>query len=580
LQVFFKTAGRQESQANGRLAHLDESAVATNRSVNTMIAGAASGNVETCVIRSVDKPTSSQLLITSEFLMPVNPFHKTRCITKAWLVGLVFCLLTPQLVHAQPAEKKIAEKKSGGNDTWQVIYIGKGRVGYTHSTTSTLKRDNRTVFKAINETNMTIKRFGQTLRMSTRTETEETQDGRLISFNHEVRNPPADTTRTVGRVNGKMLELSVTTAGRTKRKTMPWDPAVKSPAWQDRALREKPLRPRGVRTFKTFLPEFNKVTTVKVAADDYQIVKLYDGRSRKRLKVRITQSVLPTLTVRAFLDADGEASKTETDFLGTAMITYTVPREVAMQELAGGELDIAVNTLVRVAKPIRRGHRSRKVVYRITTPDMDSSKVFPTGDTQQVKKVSEDTIELTVTALDIPARSRIKKTKPEYLAPSRFLQSDDRLVIDHANRASAGEFDPGKIAVRMEKHVRDKLSKKNFSTALASAAEVAKNLEGDCTEHAVLLAAMLRVKKIPSRIAVGMVYIEGRNVFGGHMWTEAWLDGKWIPLDATLGRGGIGAAHIKLAESSFAQDGPAPIAIFVPLLKVLGKMKIEVVSAE
>jgi hypothetical protein len=57
-QTFFKTAGGQESQANGRLAHVDETAVATDRSVNTMIAGAASGNVETCVIRSADNPTS------------------------------------------------------------------------------------------------------------------------------------------------------------------------------------------------------------------------------------------------------------------------------------------------------------------------------------------------------------------------------------------------------------------------------------------------------------------------------------------------------------------------------------------
>jgi transglutaminase-like putative cysteine protease len=514
--------------------------------------------------------------------MPTLLSPQRRRIAMAWLTGLfVFlCLQTPQLLHAQPVEKKADEKKNAGNDTWQVIYIGKGRVGYVHSTTSKLTRDNRTVYKTVSESNMTFKRFGQTIRMSTRTETEEIEDGRMISFSHETRNPPANTTRTVGKVNGKMLELAVTVAGRTNRKTLPWDPAVKSPAWQDRALREKPLKPRGVRTFKTFLPDFNKVTTVKIAADDYQVVKLYDGRSRKRLKVRITQSVLPTLTVRAFLDSAGETSKTETNLLGQPLITYTVPREVALQELAGGELDIAVNTLVRVAKPIRRGHRSRKVVYRITTPDVDASTIIKTGDTQSVKKVSDDTVELTVTALDIPARSRVKKTKSEYLASTQFLQSNDRLVIDHANRASAGESDPGKIAVRMEKHVHNKLSKKNFSTALASAAEVAKNLEGDCTEHAVLLAAMLRVKKIPSRIAVGMVYIEGRNVFGGHMWTEAYLDGKWIPLDATLGRGGIGAAHIKLAESNFAQDGPAPIAIFVPLLKVLGKMKVEVVSAE
>ena len=124
------------------------------------------------------------------------------------------------------------------------------------------------------------------------------------------------------------------------------------------------------------------------------------------------------------------------------------------------------------------------------------------------------------------------------------------------------------------------MKKKNFSTALASAAEVAKSLEGDCTEHACLLAAMLRVQKIPSRVAVGLVYADRLAAFGGHMWTEAWLDGKWVPLDATLGKGGIGPGHIKLADSSLADDGPAPVTSFVPLMNMLSNVTIDIVSAE
>jgi transglutaminase-like putative cysteine protease len=124
----------------------------------------------------------------------------------------------------------------------------------------------------------------------------------------------------------------------------------------------------------------------------------------------------------------------------------------------------------------------------------------------------------------------------------------------------------------MEQYVYKELKKKNFSTALASAAEVAKSLEGDCTEHACLLAAMLRVEKIPSRVAVGLVYAERFGAFGGHMWTEAWLDGKWVPLDATLGKGGIGAGHIKLADSSFADEGPSPVTSFVPLMNMLSNV--------
>jgi transglutaminase-like putative cysteine protease len=132
----------------------------------------------------------------------------------------------------------------------------------------------------------------------------------------------------------------------------------------------------------------------------------------------------------------------------------------------------------------------------------------------------------------------------------------------------------------MEKYVHRELKSKNFSTALASAAEVAKTLEGDCTEHAILLAAMLRAERIASRVAVGVVYLENEGAFGGHMWTEAFVDGRWLSLDPTLGRGGIGAAHIKLAECDFSDDAPSPVTSFLPLFNLMGNMKIEVVSAE
>ena len=174
---------------------------------------------------------------------------------------------------------------------------------------------------------------------------------------------------------------------------------------------------------------------------------------------------------------------------------------------------------------------------------------------------------------------------PSYLLPppsliySEFVQRWPR-VMEHARRAAAGTTDPARMAVQLEQYVSRRLENKNFSTALASAAEVAESLEGDCTEHAVLLAAMLRAVGIPSRIAVGLVYVESRTAFGGHMWTEAWLGDRWVPLDATLGRGGIGAAHIRMSVSSFADDAPAPVASFLPLMRMLNGLKIEVVSID
>jgi len=55
-----------------------------------------------------------------------------------------------------------------------------------------------------------------------------------------------------------------------------------------------------------------------------------------------------------------------------------------------------------------------------------------------------------------------------------------------------------------------------------------------------------------------------------------------VPLDAIFGNGeaGIGAAHIKLAESSFADNGPVPTTSFLPLIRVLGRIELTVVETE
>lgn len=489
-------------------------------------------------------------------------------------------LRTAQCIDGLPSlQAQTKTTATQAEDTWQVIYFGKQRIGYSRTTTRTIERDRRKVIRTKSETNMTFKRFGQELKMQILLETEENKRGEMLSFVMEIRNPPADTTRTVGRIEGRQLLLKTTVAGGTTTKKMSWDPTVKSPAYQDRLLRDRPLKPGETRTFKTFLPEANKVATVKLKADDLRPVKLLDGKERKLLKVRITHSIYPGITTRAYLDDKGEALKTETDFLGAVMLTYTVPRAVALEAIAGAELDLAVTMLIDVAR-IKNAHRTKKIVYRITTPGEDASQYLVKGETQQVKKIDAETAELTVTAIRSAETPKRVKTKPQYLEATQFLQCRDQRVVEHARRAAAGETNRRIIAERMERYVNEKLTNKNFSTALASAAEVAEKLEGDCTEHAVLLAAMLRAQKIPSRIAVGLVYIESRSSFGGHMWTEAFLGGKWIPLDATLGQGGIGAAHIKLAESSFADDAPAPVTTFIPLLNVLGKMKIEVIKAE
>jgi transglutaminase-like putative cysteine protease len=260
------------------------------------------------------------------------------------------------------------------------------------------------------------------------------------------------------------------------------------------------------------------------------------------------------------------------------METYTVAKQEALKALSGAEVDLAVATLVKTGK-IDRSQQTRQVVYRISVPGDDPETVVSKGPTQMITRVNPNTIDLTVRAITPPenAPEQTELAGKEFLSPNSYLQSDDELVKKHASDAVGAETDSWKAAQLMEHWIWENLKKKNFSTLLASAAEVAKDLQGDCTEHAVLLAAMCRARGIPSRVAVGLVYVPSLSSFGGHMWTEVFEKGTWIPLDATLGKGGIAADHIKFADSSFSDDDDStPITAFLPMVSALGKMKIEV----
>jgi len=65
---------------------------------------------------------------------------------------------------------------------------------------------------------------------------------------------------------------------------------------------------------------------------------------------------------------------------------------------------------------------------------------------------------------------------------------------------------------------------------------------------------------------------------GFHMWTEVWIKGQWIGIDATLGRGSIGAAHIKISDHSWHEV--QSLTPMLPVSRVLGKLSIEVIRAE
>ena len=475
-------------------------------------------------------------------------------------------------LHSRPRKTRAPRR------FWQVIYLGKSRIGHSRTYTRPVSVEGKTFLKCENETHLSIKRFGQVTQFDTRRETEELPDGTLRAFTYEMKNPPAAPTLSSGRVvDGNRMTGQITVGGTAHEFSIPWDVSIKSPAYLDRLPADHPFKHHQTVIMKEFVPEQLQTSEVHLTAGRREMVTLLDGHRRALMKMTALESLMPQTPIQSYLDDRGDVVVSTTEMLGQTLTTYTVPAEEALKEVAGAQIDIAVNTLV-ASTAIPNARQTKKAVYRIKMRGEDPTPFFPNYPYQKVIRSGADQCDITVQAVPVAASNRSIRVDRQYLGSSRYIQTNDSAVMMHVDSAARTIIDPPKIAIAMEKYVNQKLQHKDFSTALASAGEVARSLQGDCTEHAVLLAAMLRARHIPSRVAVGIVYIEPLAAFGGHMWTEALLGDRWVPLDATLGLGGTGADRIKLADSSFADDGPSPMTSFLPLLHVLGRIELNVLD--
>ena len=140
---------------------------------------------------------------------------------------------------------------------------------------------------------------------------------------------------------------------------------------------------------------------------------------------------------------------------------------------------------------------------------------------------------------------------------------------------------PYSIADRLRKYVTKIIKEKNLNIGFASASEVCRNKEGDCSEHAVLLAALGRVHKLPSRIVIGLVYVPWfagtADVFGFHMWTQFFIDGKWVDFDAAQRESDCNPTHMGIATSSLKNTSLAEMSF--RLMQLIGGLKIKGLKA-
>jgi hypothetical protein len=515
----------------------------------------------------------------------------------------------PRIKFAEPP----AEDLAGGKlveETWDAISMQGKPVGYVRTIIANVKEGNRDLVRSSSFVRVVLSREGQASEQAMSFASWDTPDGEFLRFESRMSSGPSEIVVS-GAVRDGQLAMDLNTLGQKQSVKLPWSRGWGGPFAVEQSLQRQPLKAGEKRTIHCLLAALNVPGDVQLEAVGEETVEL-PGGAQKLLKVKVvTNAGQHKIEELRWLDPRGETLKSIVPSLQQEAVRTT--KADALSPASGEPLDLMIASTVPITGKLVPSATSKRAVYRAHVKNGQIAGLFSDCPSQRLKPIDDQTVELTVVAVrpehkpEAQARGpaandaapteadlQVGRGSPDLAhapteglpnppadadsAPSSFIQSTDPLIQQMAAQVAAKETDPWKIARALESFVQRTVKNKNYSQAFATAADVARSLEGDCTEHALLLAALCRARKIPARAAFGLIYYPPKHGFAYHMWTEVWIKNRWVPMDATLGLGGIGADHIKLGDSNFA--GSSPLTDLLSVVQVLGRLELSVISID
>ena len=173
---------------------------------------------------------------------------------------------------------------------------------------------------------------------------------------------------------------------------------------------------------------------------------------------------------------------------------------------------------------------------------------------------------LTIKKEHIPMPPYSMTSMEKYCQPTMLIPSDNPKIIKQLHKITR-QADPylvkiKKIMVWMNENII-----KRPVLSVPNAIETLRHKRGDCNEHAVLAASLLRAAGIPTQIAAGLVYHNGRFYY--HAWNEVYLN-NWVTLDVIMNQFPADITHIRLVQG-------APDAQMA-LLGMIGNINIRIIE--
>ncbi len=410
-----------------------------------------------------------------------------------------------------------------------------------------------------------IERDGQPLQVIAEQLTLESVEGRPLQFRNRM-NMGGSQVDIDGEVDSDITRLRIAQGDRVTEQRQPWPPGALLAEGQRLAAIRGGAAPGTRYRFLQFDLDALRALAVDVEVLGEQQVEL-PGGVETLLALRQTISVDGVSVVAdLWLDrSDFSTRRMRLPMLGSHLDAMACSRECAAAANQPGDLLLATSVAAPRALSLRE--RSGVLRYRIGVEGAAPTAVDLPGQQREALAGGWQ--------IDIDPRGGDQgPPQPADLQPSRWLQSDDPELTALAGRIVGRARSDRDRMRRLERGVSEHIATKSLRIGYASALEASRLAEGDCTEHALLLAALGRAIGIPTRVASGLAYVtqlSGRaSMFVPHAWVYAWIDGRWQGFDAALSQ--FGSGHLALDVG----DGD-PFA-FYSGLELLGRLQIEAIE--
>lgn len=473
-------------------------------------------------------------------------------------------------------------------EDWQSVYLNGAKCGYGYlgfrRVDQVIKTDCRLLLR--------VTRAGAPLELESVHHCEETIDGQPLRFASRLvmAGVPLHIDGTVG---AGQVRLVLRQNERRQELAFPWRNGACMDWGLQRAISQSSLAAGSHFRVEQYQPElrYDEPLPVTVTVRGRRPCAEL-GREAILLEIIVGDGSAST-RLESWLEADGRTLLSSAEMAGLRFVLRSVKAEEALADWLSA--DIFAAALVPIAAAIPNGGQAVRFVVRWKSGTGPSLEWPETARQQLLAQYPDRTVLLVRSgeaAWKKSSGGTVSTVEPgsEYLAANAVIDSEDPRVAALAREwrqglaSGTGTETVNRWALARELRLATSryITKKNLGVGFATAGEVARRPEGDCTEHAVLLAAVARACGLPSRVAAGLVYVppgEGSvPLLGYHLWTQIWFDGDWWDFDAAMPNTEQEPFRLAMACSSLGRESVPGLGL--ALQNVIGQIAVEIQTVE